>query len=67
MKTASQILKIYDNIIMPKHFTIKLPPRQEEKNQVYKSIGTKECLKCIKKPKKVSLEDIFIKTKSTKK
>lgn len=49
-----------------KRVSFKLPAKQEEKNQIYRSIGTKECLKCIKKEKKVKIEDIFIKNKKKK-
>tara|TARA_R110002020_G_scaffold131362_2_gene293724 strand:- start:2093 stop:2278 length:186 start_codon:yes stop_codon:yes gene_type:complete len=49
-----------------KTFTIKLSVKQKEKNETYKAIGTKECLKCVKKEKKINMEKIFIKNKIKK-
>ena len=46
-----------------KTFTIKLSVKQKEKNETLKAIGTKECLKCVKKEKKINMENIFIKNK----
>ncbi len=47
--------------------TFELPPTQIEKNAIYKSLGTKEVQKLIKKPKKMDIEKIFIKSNSSKK
>tara|TARA_R110000744_G_scaffold288032_1_gene399119 strand:+ start:4074 stop:4259 length:186 start_codon:yes stop_codon:yes gene_type:complete len=49
-----------------KTFTIKLSIKQKDKNEALKAIGTKECLKCVKKEKKINMENIFIKNKNKK-
>lgn len=50
-----------------KRLTFKLPPTQEQKNAVYRSLDTYETKKLIKPPKKMKIEDIFIKNNSGKK
>tara|TARA_R110000744_G_scaffold37086_3_gene85274 strand:+ start:2460 stop:2645 length:186 start_codon:yes stop_codon:yes gene_type:complete len=49
-----------------KTFTIKLSIKQKDKNIAHQTIGSKECLKCVKKEKKVNMEKIFIKNKNKK-
>ena len=62
-------LVLYYSNMKPKtrYITFKLPPTIEEKNAIYRSLDTKETKKLIKNPKKIKLENIFIKTKSKKK
>lgn len=44
-----------------KFLKIPLSTKQETKNCLFDSIGTKEAKKCIKKEKKMNIENIFIK------
>lgn len=46
---------------------MKIDTKQAVKNELYKTLDTKESKKCIKKEKKINIEKIFIKTKSKKK
>jgi len=54
MKTKSRCLKI------------PLSTKQQVKNEIYKSLDTKESKKCIKKEKKLNIEKIFIKSNKKK-
>jgi len=40
--------------------------KQKEKNNIYETLNTKEAKKCIKKEKKIDIENIFIKSKKKK-
>jgi hypothetical protein len=46
--------------------TIPISTKQEVKNSCLKMLDTKESKKCIKKPKKIDIEKIFIKSKNKK-
>ncbi len=47
---------------MVKKIIIPISTKQEVKNQIFRMLDTKESKKLIKKPKKVDIEKIFIKT-----
>jgi len=47
-----------------KTLTMKMDTKQAVKNELYRTLDTKESKKCIKKEKKINIEKIFIK-KST--
>jgi len=49
-----------------KSLTLKIDTKQAVKNEMYKTLDTKESRKCIKPEKKVNIESIFIKSKSPK-
>lgn len=44
-----------------KNIIIKLDTKQAVKNEMYKTLDTKESKKCIKREKKINIEKIFIK------
>ena len=47
-----------------KTLTMKIDTKQAVKNEMYKTLDTKESKKLIKPEKKVNIESIFIKNKS---
>tara|TARA_R110002153_G_scaffold128098_4_gene276012 strand:- start:931 stop:1089 length:159 start_codon:yes stop_codon:yes gene_type:complete len=49
-----------------KKLIIPMSTKQKEKNCIYETLDTKESKKCIKKEKKINLENIFIKKKNKK-
>ena len=47
---------------MTKKIIIPLSTKQEVKNTIYKMLDTKQSKKLIKKPKKIDIEKIFLKS-----
>lgn len=49
-----------------RYLIMPMATKQKEKNNIYETLNTKEAKKCIKKEKKIDIENIFIKSKKKK-